>query len=150
MAHVDSRTVILGVTASDAHAVANHLIAYSLRDEGFHVVNLGVNTTVEEFFTALAHHPDAEAIVIGSINGHAYEDLLELPDVRAETGIDCPVILGGNLSVGSTKSADQLRRLFDLGVDHILEDADEIVALLDKLHAAKVAKDATDKVGAEQ
>ncbi|HSA50564.1 MAG TPA: cobalamin-dependent protein [Yinghuangia sp.] len=133
------RTVILGVTASDAHAVANHLIAHSLRDEGFHVVNLGVNTSVEEFFAALRENPDAEAIVIGSINGHAYEDLLDLPEERAQTGIDCPVVLGGNLSVGSHKTDDHLQRLYDLGVDHILQDADEIVALLDKLLAARTA-----------
>ncbi|NUU24135.1 MAG: methylaspartate mutase [Streptomycetaceae bacterium] len=150
MADVNSRTVILGVTASDAHAVANHLIAHSLRDEGFHVVNLGVNTTVAEFFAALAEHPDAEAIVIGSINGHAYEDLIELPEVRAETGIDCPIVLGGNLSVGSSKAADHLQRLFDLGVDHILDDADEIVALLDKLQAAEQADKAAADEGGEK
>lgn len=139
----DSRTIILGVTASDAHAVANHLIARALRDEGFNVVNLGVNTTVEEFFAALGENPEAEAIVIGSINGHAYEDLVDLPHERAATGIDCPIILGGNLSVGSRKSEGYLQRLFDLGIDHILQDADEIVALLDKLQAAKKA-DAAD------
>lgn len=142
----DVRTVILGVAASDAHAVANHLIAHSLRDEGFDVVNLGVNTTVEEFFAALRDNPDAEAIIIGSINGHAYEDLLDLPDARAETGTDCPVILGGNLSVGSHKADDHLQRLYDLGVDHILQDADEIVALLDKLLAARTADDAETTV----
>lgn len=138
----DVRTVILGVTASDAHAVANHLIAHSLRDEGFDVVNLGVNTTVEEFFAALRENPHAEAIVIGSINGHAYEDLLDLPEERAEAGIDCPIILGGNLSVGSHKSDDHLQRLYDLGIDHILEDADQIAALLDKLLAARTADEA--------
>ena len=46
------RKVILGVAASDSHAVANHLIAHSLRGLGYTVVNLGTCTPVEEFAEA--------------------------------------------------------------------------------------------------
>ena len=74
------RVVILGVAASDAHAVANQLIAMMLRQQGFVVVNLGVCTPLEEFAEATRAHPQAEAVLIGSLNGHAYEDLKDLPD----------------------------------------------------------------------
>nr|WP_202512191.1 cobalamin-dependent protein [Streptomyces sp. SID3343] len=130
------RTVILGVAASDAHAVANHLIARTLRDRGYHVVNLGVNTSVAEFVEACAEHPDAEAVIIGSLNGHAHEDLRELPAIRAAGLITCPVILGGNLSVGSHKSPRDLERLFTLGVDVVLEDAAELPGTLDRLRSS--------------
>jgi methylaspartate mutase sigma subunit len=135
---MSERQVIIGVAKSDAHAVANHLIAMRLRLDGYTVINLGVCTPLEDFAEALAQYPDAEAIVIGSLNGHAYEDLCELPQLRASGRIHCPVILGGNLSVGSHKESDEHARLLALGVDHILDDADQIPLLLDLLQASRM------------
>lgn len=133
------RTVILGVARSDAHAVANHLIALRLKEAGFRVVNLGVCTPLRDFADALDAHPEAEAILIGSLNGHAYEDLSDLPALRAAGKLQRPIILGGNLSVGCTKDSGERERLLRLGVDHILDDADRIPLLLDLLHAEGIA-----------
>ncbi|MFG2605982.1 cobalamin-dependent protein [Streptomyces sp. NPDC048514] len=130
------RLVILGVAASDSHAVANHLIAHGLRAHGFDVVNLGTCTPVQEFAAACREHPEAEAVLIGSMNGHAYEDLRELPAARASGAIACPVVLGGNLSVGSTKDASATERLLSLGVDRIVTDPSLLPAVLDELRAA--------------
>ncbi|MBP1161549.1 cobalamin-dependent protein [Rhodococcus sp. PvR099] len=127
------RTVILGVAASDAHAVANHLIAHELDECGYYVVNLGVCTPIAEFAAAAREHPRAVAILIGSLNGHAHEDLRELAKVKEVGEITCPVIVGGNLSVGSAKSADSVERLYALGVDYVLDDASQIVGLLTQL-----------------
>ncbi|GAA0324161.1 cobalamin-dependent protein [Streptomyces turgidiscabies] len=128
-----TRTVILGVAASDSHVVANHLIAHALRAEGFRVVNLGACTSVAEFAEAHAEHPEAEAVIIGSLNGHAHADLQELPAARAAGRLDCPVILGGNLSVGSYKGAADHERLYGLGVDVVLSDLDELPSALAEL-----------------
>jgi methylaspartate mutase sigma subunit len=133
------RQVIIGVARSDAHAVANHLIALRLRESGFTVINLGVCTPLDEFADALTAHPDAEAVVIGSLNGHAYEDLSDLPALRAAGRLQCPLIVGGNLSVGSRKDGDERTRLRALGVDHILDDPDRIPLLLDLLQAARTS-----------
>ncbi|HEY1618702.1 MAG TPA: cobalamin-dependent protein [Streptosporangiaceae bacterium] len=133
------RTVIIGVAESDAHAVANQLIAMQLRRSGFVVVNLGVCTPLVEFAEALRTNPDAEAIIIGSLNGHALEDLACLPELRAAGAITCPVILGGNLSVGSVKDAATAGRLRRLGVDHVLGDLDELAPLLNTLRTAHEA-----------
>ncbi|MFT7839801.1 cobalamin-dependent protein [Saccharothrix sp. BKS2] len=130
------RTVILGVAASDAHAVANRLIAMQLTGHGFTVVNLGVCTPLTEFATALLEHPEAEAVLIGSVNGHAVTDLADLPRLRAAGLLDRPVVVGGNLSVGSRKDGRAAERLRELGVDHVLTDATELVLLLDVLRAA--------------
>jgi len=135
------RVVILGVAASDAHAVANQLIAMMLRQKGFVVINLGVCTPLEEFAEAYHAYPHAEAVLIGSLNGHAYEDLKALPQLRSAGQLACPIIVGGNLSVGSHKSADTASRLLDLGVDHILEDANELGALLDHLAGERNTQD---------
>ncbi|WP_410534767.1 cobalamin-dependent protein [Streptomyces sp. KL2] len=129
------RTVILGVAASDSHVVANHLIAHVLRAKGFHVVNLGVCTSVAEFADAYAEHPDAEAVIIGSLNGHAHEDLQDLPAARAAGRLGCPVIIGGNLSVGSYKHTSDRERLHALGVDVVLTDPDALLETLDGLRA---------------
>ncbi|MFD3586384.1 cobalamin-dependent protein [Streptomyces sp. NPDC058683] len=131
------RTVILGVAASDSHAVANHLIAYSLRGLGFDIVNLGTCTPVEEFAAACEQHPDAEAVLIGSLNGHVHEDLRGLDQAKQSGRITCPVIVGGNLSVGSHKDDSALDRLYAAGVDHILSDPAELPRLLDELRAAR-------------
>ncbi|GAA2136132.1 hypothetical protein GCM10009760_15400 [Kitasatospora kazusensis] len=134
------RLVILGVAESDAHAVANHLIGMQLREHGFTVVNLGVCTPLSEFADAFDRHPGAEAVLIGSLNGHAHQDLGKLPELRAAGRLACPVVVGGNLSVGSHKKQSDRQRLYDLGVDHLLSDSDELVLLLDLLHAAGAAR----------
>lgn len=131
------RTVILGVAASDSHAVANHLIAYSLRGLGFDVVNLGTCTPVEEFAEACEQYPEAEAVVIGSLNGHVHEDLRGLAQAKRSGRIGCPVVVGGNLSVGSHKDASAHGRLYAMGVDHILADPAQLPALLDELRAVR-------------
>ncbi|MFE5582458.1 cobalamin-dependent protein [Kitasatospora sp. NPDC056531] len=136
-----NRTVILGVAASDSHAVANHLIAHALRFSGFHVVNLGTCTPVSEFVTAYREHPEAEAVIIGSLNGHAFEDLHDLPEARRDGLLDCPVIVGGNLSVGSHKDSNDITRLYALGVDVVLSDPEQIPAVLDELRERRAAAD---------
>ncbi|MBB5803130.1 methylaspartate mutase sigma subunit [Saccharothrix ecbatanensis] len=132
-------TVIVGVAASDAHAVANILITESLRNNGYLVVNLGVCTPLREFADAQAAHSEAIAVVIGSVNGHAYDDLADLPALRLDGLLHCPVVLGGNLSVGSTKSSKDITRLSLLGVDHILDSVHDLLPLLDSL-ARKTAQ----------
>ncbi|MET8614352.1 MULTISPECIES: cobalamin-dependent protein [Streptomyces] len=134
---MQQRKIILGVAASDAHAVANHLIAHALRGIGYTVVNLGTCTPVEEFAEACREHPDAEAVVIGSLNGHIHEDLRDLAATKAEGAIRCPVIVGGNLSVGSKKDPAALERLYRLGVDRIVNDPAALPAVLDELRATR-------------
>ncbi|HEY0165699.1 MAG TPA: cobalamin-dependent protein [Jatrophihabitans sp.] len=129
------RLVILGVAESDAHAVANQLIAHHLRASGFTVMNLGVCTALADFAAACGRHPEAEAVLIGSLNGHAMQDLEGLLDLKLSGAISCPVIVGGNLSVGSHKGPDLRDRLLRQGVDHIADDISELLPLLDTLQA---------------
>jgi methylaspartate mutase sigma subunit len=134
-----ARAVILGVAASDAHAVANQLIAMMLRRRGFIVINLGVCTPLTEFAAAYQTNPTAEAVIVASLNGHAYDDLLGLEELKRSGQIGCPVIVGGNLSVGSHKADNDIARLFDIGVDHVLSNPDELPALLDRIAKAEPA-----------
>jgi methylaspartate mutase sigma subunit len=138
-------TVILGVAASDSHAVANHLIAYGLRAEGYQVVNLGTCTPISEFSQACQENPHALAVVIGSLNGHVHEDLRDLAAAQEAGLIHCPVIVGGNLSVGSHKDGSAEARLRDLGVSHVLAGAKDLSDVLAGLAAA--AAESTGALG---
>ena len=68
-----AKTVILGVIGSDAHVVGITILEQALRAAGFDVVNLGVQTSQEDFITA-ADDADAEAVLISSLYGHAEQD----------------------------------------------------------------------------
>lgn len=127
------RVIILGVAESDCHVVANQLIEYELRASGFNVINLGACTSVDEFVNAFQSHPDADAMVIGSVNGHAYEDLKALRDAKDNLLISCPIIVGGNLGVTRDRAAKTREKLLALGVDYVLEDAAELPLLLHQL-----------------
>lgn len=129
-------TVILGVAASDTHVVANHLIAHMLRENGYTVVNLGACTPLRDFMDAYAQNPDAIAIVIGSLNGHAKDDLRGLRELKQEYGVHCPVVLGGNLSVGSQKELGLEEYFKQLGVD-VVQNRPELLAK--QLHALAAA-----------
>lgn len=134
------KKVILGVTTSDAHVVANKLLALMLEQKGFEVINLGACTPVEEFSKASKDNPDTLAILIGSLNGHAYEDLKPLKEAKETRAITCPVFLGGNLSVGSQKKSGDLSRFLSIGIDKVLSSFEEIIPTLEGLAFAKARK----------
>ncbi|MEZ5647933.1 MAG: cobalamin-dependent protein [Alphaproteobacteria bacterium] len=131
-----SPKIILGVAASDAHVVANHLIAMYLRDHGFEVINLGACTPLSEFMQMWQRHPDASAIIIGSLNGHAAEDLEDLPEFKQNYQVRCPIIVGGNLSVGALKTGVETARLLENGVDAVISNVDELLPYLRTLSNA--------------
>lgn len=125
--------IILGVAESDAHVVANKLIEYELRLSGYKVINVGACTPIDEFVDAFRANPEADAIVIGSLNGHAYEDLKRLEEAKRDLLITCPVIVGGNLGVTREQAVRTKQKLLSLGVDHVLDDASEIPSVLRNL-----------------
>jgi methylaspartate mutase sigma subunit len=128
-----SRLIILGVAESDAHVVANKLIEYELTLNGFKVLNLGACTSVAEFVDMFQTHPYADAVVIGSLNGHAYEDLKSIESAKGDLLIACPIIVGGNLGVTREQAARTRDALLALGVDYVLDDVTELTALLHRL-----------------
>ena len=122
--------IILGVAASDSHVVANYLISFYLRDQGFEVINLGVCTPLADFMRAYDEHRDALAIAIGSMNGHALEDLRELEMLKQRHQVHCPIIVGGNLSVGSQKRETLAEEFKAVGVSMILESPEQLLHTL--------------------
>ncbi len=62
--------IVIGVIGNDIHVVANRLIEISLKERGFQVFNLGVNTYLEEFLDAVIES-DSDVLLISSLNGEA-------------------------------------------------------------------------------
>lgn len=125
--------IILCVAASDAHVVGNHMIAMFLRDNGVDVINLGAATPIEEMMEAYQMNPDVLAIVIGSMNGHAVDDLAGLGNAKRDYQVRCPIFLGGNLSVGSQKTSREVEAMLNDGVSEIVRDPERLLMMLKKL-----------------
>lgn len=125
-------TVILGVIGSDAHVVGITILEQAFEAAGFDVVNLGVQSSQEEFAEAAATH-DAEAILVSSLYGHAEQDCRGFHELLAERDIDAVTYIGGNLAVGQDEF-EQTRELFrTMGFDRVFDsetDPEEAIATL--------------------
>ena len=84
---------------------------------------------VEESVEAWQRQPDALAILIGSLNGHAAEGSRPGSATSSATIRSAgPLIVGGNLSVGANKGpGDEAARLLADASDAVLTDAYQIV-----------------------
>ncbi len=132
--------VILGVAESDCHVVANQMIGLYLQGLGFHVINLGVCTSVECFMQTYQMYPAALAIAIGSLNGHAEEDLKELAVLKEAYQVTCPIFLGGNLTVGGLDAPDVESRFLSLGITAIVRSPHLLGQRLDTLRKERLLR----------
>ena len=48
--------MVIGTVKGDIHDIGKNLVAMMMEGAGFDVVNLGINTSVEEFMAALEEH----------------------------------------------------------------------------------------------
>lgn len=91
--------IVLGVPGDDVHVVANQLAEAILATIGYQVTNLGVLVSTAEFVRA-AREVDASALVLSSLNGHALRNCGPLPSALESAGLEVPVYVGGNVTVG--------------------------------------------------
>jgi len=116
--------VVTGVVGNDVHVVANRLIDISLRERGFEVFNLGVNTYLEEFIDALIE-TDADVLLISSLNGEAEGWSRDLPILKAKFDLDGVLFaIGGNLSVGEANAEDMSQKYRAYGYDLVFHQID--------------------------
>lgn len=127
-----TKTVILGVIGSDAHVVGITILEQALNAAGFDVVNLGVQSSQQEFVDAATDH-DAEAVLVSSLYGHAEQDCQGFHETLESTGVDATTYIGGNLVVGQD-DFEETRATFEaLGFDRVFDsetDTEEAVAAL--------------------
>ncbi len=127
-------TVVLGVIGADCHSVGNKILEMFFADKGYHVVNLGVMVSQEEFIHA-ALETDARAILVSSLYGHGEIDCQGLREGCREAGLDDMLLyVGGNLVVGKTPFETVERKFKAMGFDRVFgphANLEEAVALLE-------------------
>lgn len=112
-------TVIMGVIGADCHAVGNRILERFFRESGFHVVNLGVTVTQDEYIDA-AIEVGAEAILVSSLSGRGEIDCQGFRDRCVERGIpDIVLYVGGNPVVGETDPAVVGKKFLEMGFDRV-------------------------------
>ena len=125
--------IVIGVIGADCHSVGNKILALAYGEAGFHVTNLGVMVSQEEFISA-AIETAASAILVSSLYGHALIDCAGLRQKCVEKGIGGILLyLGGNLVVGKMAFEEVEARFKAMGFDRVFPahvDLGEAAALL--------------------
>lgn len=126
-------TIVIGVIGFDCHSVGNKILDAFFCEQGFHVVNLGVMTSQDDFISA-AIESDADAILVSSLYGHGEIDCFGLRGRCVERGIgDILLWVGGNLVVGKTPFGEVEEKFRLMGFDRVFPsdtDLNEAVRLL--------------------
>lgn len=113
------KTIVTGVIGADCHAVGNKILEHVFREAGFHVVNIGVLNSQEDFINA-AIETNAEAIMVSSLYGHGEIDCRGLREKCQESGIkDILLYVGGNLVVGKQDWKMVEQKFLDTGFNRV-------------------------------
>ena len=111
------KKIVIGVIGADVHAVGLRIIEYTLKAEGFQVINIGVLSNQEDFINA-AIESAADMILVSSLYGHGEMDCRGLREKCIEAGIgDIILYVGGNIVVGKQEFKDVEKRFLDMGFD---------------------------------
>jgi methylaspartate mutase sigma subunit len=124
-------TIVIGVIGADVHAVGNKIIEYTLTDQGYNVVNVGVLSTQEDFINA-AIESDAKIIIISSLYGHGELDCRGMREKCIEAGLDNIILyVGGNIVVGKQDFKEVEQRFLDMGFNRVFPPGTKIESVLD-------------------
>jgi len=134
--------IILGVIGSDCHSVGNKILEAFFSENGFHVINLGVMVSQDEFIDA-AIESDAKAILVSSLYGHGEIDCEGLRQKCTERGLeDIILYAGGNLVVGKSPLEAVEKKFKALGFDRVFGPNVDLAEAAALLKADIEAKDA--------
>lgn len=113
------KTIVIGVIGADVHAVGNKIIEFTLTNAGYHVVNIGVLSSQEDFINA-AIETDADLILVSSLYGHGEIDCRGMREKCIEAGIaDICLYVGGNIVVGKQDFSEVQKTFLDMGFDRV-------------------------------
>jgi methylaspartate mutase sigma subunit len=123
---MDSLRIVLGVIGADCHSVGNKILDAYFTEAGFHVVNLGVMVSQDEFLDA-AVESNAAAILVSSLYGHGLIDCEGLRQKALERGLDKILLyVGGHLVVGKTPFAEVEKKFKAMGFDRVFSSHDDL------------------------
>jgi methylaspartate mutase S subunit len=112
-------TVITGTLGMDAHVIGTKVLSRALREAGFNVIQLGMQTPPEEFIKA-AQETDADAMLISSLYGMAEYDLRGFKEQCLEAGLGHVILyIGGLLGVSRHDFSEDEKKFKALGFDRV-------------------------------
>lgn len=127
------KTIVIGVIGADVHAVGNKIIDYTLTEQGYNVVNIGVLSSQEDFIHA-AIETNADMILVSSLYGHGELDCRGMRDKCVEAGIDHILLyVGGNIVVGKQDFEEVQKRFLAMGFDRVFPPGTMIEMVLDQI-----------------
>ena len=102
--------VVLGTVKGDIHDIGKNLVAMMLEGAGFEVIDLGINTDVEEYFAALEEH-QPDILGMSALLTTTMPYMKVVIDTMVEQGLrdDYIVLVGGaplNQEFGDAIGAD--------------------------------------------
>jgi len=103
-------TVVIGTVKGDIHDIGKNLVAMMLEGAGFDVINLGINTDVDEFLAALSEH-QPDILGMSALLTTTMPNMKVVIDTLIEQGLrdDYIVLVGGaplNQEFGDAIGAD--------------------------------------------
>jgi len=138
---MEKKTIILGVIGADCHAVGNRILESVFSEAGFHVVNLGVMVSQDEFIDA-AIETGARAILVSSLYGQGQLDCEGLRARCVERGLDRIILyVGGNLVIGKSDYAEVEKKFRAMGYDRVFSPDADLAEVVDLLKADIGAKE---------
>ncbi|GAB2975351.1 cobalamin-dependent protein [Amycolatopsis acidiphila] len=128
--------VIVSSTPSDAHTWNLVFLQLLIEEYGFHVVNLGPCVPEDLLVSQCCLHRPV-LVVISSVNGHGYQDCLNLIGRLRRHARHEPmrVVAGGKLSVNQAGAEGRSVRLLAAGFDEIFADDERSLAVFRELLA---------------
>jgi methylaspartate mutase S subunit len=124
-------TIITGTVGKDVHVVGTRVVTHALKEAGFNVVALGIQTSPDEFIRA-AQETSADAILMTSLYGMAAIDLKGFNKKRLEAGLgDVLLYIGGNLVIGRSDYKEVEKEFKALGFDRVYPPEADIVAIIE-------------------
>jgi methylaspartate mutase S subunit len=114
-----AHTVITGTVGMDAHVIGTKVLSRALRDAGFNVIELGMQTPPEEFID-VAQETAADAILMSSLYGMAEYDLRGFKDKCVEAGLGHVILyIGGLLGVTRHDFIEDEETFKKMGFDRV-------------------------------
>ena len=134
-------TVITGTVGMDAHVIGTKVLSRALRDAGFEVIELGMQTPPEEFIEA-AQETAADAILMSSLYGMAEYDLRGFKEKCLEAGLDKVILyIGGLLGVTRHDFAEDEIKFKEMGFDRVYPPEADLKSAIEDLRADLKKKD---------
>jgi methanogenic corrinoid protein MtbC1 len=117
--------ILIGVVKNDIHDIGKDIIVWSLRSEGFEVIDMGTDVSDDDFISAIiSHKPDI--LALSGTMSYTADEMSNIINKIKETGMrnNIIIIIGGN---GITKeNADCI------GADYYAADPIEAINLCNK------------------